>query len=155
MSERKLLIPEYSARDLLAANVARLMQENPELGSPRLLAKSCYWPAHSSKAGLRVSERFIRYVLNPTSKGAHSPSLDVVAAIAAAFKTDAWRLLVDDRQIYLYMLGKTFSGREAVPDAHVEKHIPLPPATAPAKPPKVAAERHRKRRPHARPDDDE
>lgn len=122
-------LPDYSARDLLAANVQQLMDEHPDLNTAKKLAARCRWPdsAGPKRRGNPLSERYIRYVVNPDPEAPHSPSLDVINAIATAFKTEAWRLLVDDRTFRLWTMGKLFSNREAVADEHVERHLPLPP----------------------------
>lgn len=121
---------DYSARDLLAANVRELMHDRPDLDTPKKLAAKCRWPdsAGPRRRGKQLSERYIRYVLSPTADEQHSPSIDVVTAIATAFGTHAWRLLVDDKTMRLWALGKLFSNDEAVTDQHVEKHLPLPPS---------------------------
>jgi hypothetical protein len=124
-----VILPEYSARDLLAANVRELMRNRPDLDTSRKLAARCRWPdsAGPLRRGKPLSERYIRYVLNPTADEQHSPSIDVVTAIATALGTQAWRLLVDDKTLRQYMMGKLFSMEDAVPDKQVEKHLPLPP----------------------------
>lgn len=120
----------HNARALLAANVEELMRAHPDLDTARKLAARAKWPASAGpkRRGKPLSERYIRYVLNPTAEAQHSPSLDVLTAIAEAFKTEPWRLLVNDKTLRLWALGKLFSNDEAVPDQHVEKHLPLPPS---------------------------
>lgn len=120
-----VIVLEYDARSHLAANVARLMQAHPDKESPAKLAKQTYWPA-GRKKGKRVSERQIRYLLD-TRDDAPSPGLDVIVAIANAFEVPAWQLLADDKMIRLWEIGRLFSMPEAVSDATVEKHLPLPP----------------------------
>jgi hypothetical protein len=125
-----VILPNYNARDLLAANVRRLMDEHPDKSSPSKLARRCFWPA-GAKQGKRVSERQIRYVLDTRTDSVPpvpSPTLDLVIAIGNAFDVPAWQLLVDDRQLRTWMVGKLFSASEAVSDAQVERHLPLPPA---------------------------
>lgn len=123
-------LPDYSARDLLAANVQQLMDEHADLNTAKKLAAKCRWPASAGpkRRGKPLSERYIRYVLRPDPDDQHSPSLDVVTAIAVAFKTQAWRLLIDDATFRLWMMGKLFSNKEAIPDERVERHLPLPPS---------------------------
>lgn len=124
-----MILPEYDARDLLAANVARLMLEHPDRGSARKLAAKSFWPATAGpkRRGKALSERYVRYVLNPVPDAAHSPSLDIITAIATAFGVQAWQLIVDDKQLRTWMVGKLFSSSDAATDAKVEAHYPLPP----------------------------
>jgi hypothetical protein len=127
-----MIVPEYSARDVLAANVQRLMDEHGDLGSPGKLAKRCFWPG-GNKKGKRVSERQIRYVLDTRAGAAlpsPSPSLDLIVAIGNAFKVPAWQLLVDDKQLRVWMVGKLFTSSEGISDKAVEQHLPLPPRKA-------------------------
>lgn len=119
-------------RELLAANLARLMDETPEKGTPRLLSKVARWPEGSSKAGDPVSPRIIRYVLDTRDEAPpYSPTLDLVVALAEAFKVPPWQLLADDRLLKLWNLGKLFTISEAVTDKEVEKHLPFPPEDRP------------------------
>lgn len=120
---------DYSERHLLAENIKRLMTERPELSSPAKLAKECRWPA-GKKKGRKVSERQIRYALDTRVDAlppVPSPTLDLIVAIANAFSVPTWQLLADDRLIKLWSLGKLFTMSEAVTDAKVEQHLPLPP----------------------------
>lgn len=123
------ILPEYNARDLLAANVEQLMRESSDMKTAKTLAAACRWPATAGpkRRGKKLSERYIRYVLTPGTDNSPSPSLDVITAIATAFNTHAWRLLVDDRTLRLWMMGKLFSMSEGVTDREVEKHLPFPP----------------------------
>jgi nitrous oxide reductase len=129
-----MLMPEYDAREQLAANVSDLMRASDDKKSAKALAAKCRWPetAGPKRRGKKLSERYIRYVLNPAPDAAHSPSLDVITAIANAFGTPAWRLLVDDKTLRVWMVGKLFTTSEGVSDQEVEKHLPLPPGAAPA-----------------------
>lgn len=124
-----MIVPTYNARDLLAANVAELMRQHPDLGTSKKLAARARWPASAGpkRRGKPLSERYIRYVLNPSADEQHSPSLDVIVAISTAFGIDAWRLLVDEKAIRQWMVGKLFTPDEAASDAKVEQHLPLPP----------------------------
>lgn len=124
-----LILPRDSARDLLAANVSELMRTHPDKASPAKLAKRCFWPATAGpkRRGKRLSERYVRYVVNPVAEANHSPSLDVIEAIAKAFDLEAWQLLVNEKHLRLWMMGKLFSNAEAVTNAKVEQHYPLPP----------------------------
>lgn len=123
-----MIVPDYSARDLLAANLERLMAEHPDKATPSKLSKRCFWPA-GDKKGEPVAPRTIRYVLDRRAgaAAAPSPSLDLIVALAEAFGLPAWQLLVDDRQLRTWMVGKLFTSGEAVTDAKVEAHIPRPP----------------------------
>lgn len=129
-----MVTPNPTARELLAANVAELMRAHPDMDTARKLASRAKWPASAGpkRRGKPLSERYVRYVLSPTADAQHSPSLDVIIAIADAFKTEAWRLLVNEKTLRLWALGKLFSNDEAVTDQHVEKHLPLPPSEAKA-----------------------
>lgn len=122
-----MLLPDYSPRDLLAANLRRLMDDERyvDKSSPKKLAKVSFWPS-GSKAGKPLSERQVRYMLD-TSPDSPSPSLDAIVAVGNAFKIPAWQLLVDDRAMRKWMVGKLFTAEDGVPDAEVEKHLPLPP----------------------------
>lgn len=123
-----MILPKYDARDVLAANLERLMADNPELGTRKQLAAKCFWPEGNRKAGKNVSERIIGYVLDRrVVADPYSPSLDLITAFALAFNVPAWQLLVDDKQLRTWMVGKLFSTEDAVSDQHVEKHLPLPP----------------------------
>lgn len=129
-------IPAYSAREVLATNVAALMSEHDDLNSAKKLAARCRWPATAGpkRRGKALSERYIRYVLNPTADSQHSPSLDVIQAIAEALDTQAWRLLVDEKAFRQWMVGKLFTTSEAVSDIKVEQHLPLPPDSTQRRP---------------------
>lgn len=129
-----MITADPTARELLAANVDELMRAHPDLDTPRKLALRAKWPpsAGPKRRGKPLSERYIRYVLNPTVDAQHSPSLDVITAIAEAFKTEPWRLLVNEKTLRLWALGKLFSNDQAVTDQHVEKHLPLPPGSGAA-----------------------
>ena len=121
-----------TARELLAANVGELMRSTPELDTAKKLAAKAKWPASAGpkRRGKALSERYVRYVLNPTAEAQHSPSLDVITAIADAFKTEPWRLLVNEKTLRLWAIGKLFTIEGAVSDSHVERHLPLPPENA-------------------------
>lgn len=127
-----MILPAYDARQLLAENVAALMGKHVELSTSKKLAAAAKWPpsAGPKRRGKQLSERYIRYVLNPSADEQHSPSLDVIVAIASAFDVEAWQLLVDDKAIRQWMVGKLFTSSEAVTDAKVEAHLPLPPGAA-------------------------
>lgn len=129
-------------RELLAANVAELMREHADLNTAKKLAARARWPdsAGPKRRGQPLSERYVRYVLNPTADAQHSPSLDVITAIADAFRTEPWRLLVNEKALRLWALGKLFSNDEAVTDQHVERHLPLPPRAGRTAGPKESEE---------------
>jgi hypothetical protein len=124
-----VIVPEYSARDLLAANLQRLMAEHPDKDSPDKLSKACFWPA-GRKKGENVAPRTIRYALDArvdADPPVPSPSLDLIIAIANAFEVPAWQLVADQRILRLSELGKLFTMSESVSDQQVERHLPLPP----------------------------
>jgi hypothetical protein len=89
----------YLFRAVLARNLTRLMEEHTDRSSPAKLSQHSIWPIGSTKAGKKVSERQIRYVLEPHGPLAPSATLDLVTALANAFKVPPWRLLADDEQI--------------------------------------------------------
>lgn len=120
-----MILPQLEPREQLAAKVKSLMEASADKGTPRLLSKVCYWPPGSKKAGRKVSERNICYVLD-TSEFSPSPTLDVIVAIANAFSVPAWQLLVDEKQVRLWMVGRLLSTTE-VRDSHVERHLPPTP----------------------------
>lgn len=95
-------------RELLAANIERLMADTPGMDTPEKLAKFCRWPTGHKKAGKKIAPRTIRYLLD-TRKDAPSPSLDMVAAIAAAFGRPPWELLTDDEQTRHYLVSRILS----------------------------------------------
>lgn len=118
---------EYSARDLLAANLARHMEETPALDSPEKLSPRCFWPA-GTKKGKPVAPRTIRYVLeteSKTDKPTPSPSLDLIVALAAAFKVQPWEMLVDDEEARRWVLARLLTGKTAV-DARVAQSFSVP-----------------------------
>lgn len=126
-----VIIPLYDARELLIENVKRLMGDHPDKGSAAKLGAACIWPA-GKKKGQKVGERTIRYLLDTRTDmipPRPSPSLDLIVAIANAFNTPAWQLLVDDKQLRTWMVGKLFSAGDAATDARVERYLPLPPST--------------------------
>ncbi len=120
-----MILPNYTARELLAEQVKKLMEARPTLSSPRLLAKAAHWPA-GKKKGKPVSERQIRYLLD-TSDDAPSPTLDLIVAVAKAFDVAPWQLLVDDKQLRIWAVGKLFSESEVVGDEEVAKFLPPAP----------------------------
>lgn len=124
-----MIVPEYDPKLLLADNLKRLMDEHPDKSSPAKLSKVSKWPA-GPKRGQNISPRVIAYLLDtrPEAKP-YSPTLDLIVGIADAFKVPAWQLLVDDKQLRTWMVGKLFSAEEAVADSAVERHYPLPPSS--------------------------
>lgn len=125
---------EYTARDLLAANLLRHMEETPALDSPEKLSKRCFWPA-GAKKGKRVAPRTIRYVLeteSKTDKPTPSPSLDLIVALATAFEVQPWEMLVDDDQARKWVMARILIGKTA-PDSVVEKNYHTPAPQSPAK----------------------
>lgn len=135
---------DYNARAVLAENVKRLMREHPEFTSPAKLSRRCFWP-YGNKAGKRVSERRIRYVLSPRPADNFSPTLDLVEAIGAAFNVPAWRLLVDDTHLRGWAAERLFPVPGPATGAPRPAPSPLeatvPPRQAP--PPSTAASRRK------------
>lgn len=120
---------DYSARKLLAENLARLMADHPDKSTPAKLAKVARWPS-GKKRGREISERQIRYALDIRTDAVPaipSPTLDLVIRIANAFDVPAWKLLAPRRVHRVWELGKLFTYTESVSDGEVEKHLPLPP----------------------------
>lgn len=109
----------YTPRQLLAANVRKLMDLATGLGTPEKLAARCFWPTGHKKSGKPIAARTIRYVLD-SRQDAPSPSVDLIFAIAAALGRQPWELLADDDQTRRYLLGVIFGARGA-PDEVVER----------------------------------
>jgi hypothetical protein len=113
----------YHLRAVLARNLTRLMEEHTDRSSPAKLSQHSIWPIGSTKAGKKVSERQIRYVLEPHGPLAPSATLDLVTALANAFKVPPWRLLADDSQIREWAmdrLGPAADEQDAPPPARVD-----------------------------------
>lgn len=79
---------KYSVREVLANNVRRLIDSEPEGGlkSQEKIAKRANKPG-----GKRVAQTAVGYLLRPTSRV--SPKLDTITAVAEAFGKDPWQLL--------------------------------------------------------------
>lgn len=79
---------KYSVREVLANNVRRLMDSEPEMGlkSQEKIAKRANKPG-----GKRVAQTAVGYLLRPTSR--ISPKLDTITAVAEAFGMEPWQLL--------------------------------------------------------------
>lgn len=79
---------KYSVREVLAHNVRRLMDSEPEEGlkSQVKIAKRSNKPG-----GKRVAQTAVGYLLRPTSRV--SPKLDTITAVAEAFGKEPWQLL--------------------------------------------------------------
>jgi len=79
---------KYSVREVLANNVRRLMDSEPEDGlkSQEKIAKRANKPG-----GKRVAQTAVGYLLRPTSRV--SPKLDTITAVAEAFGKEPWQLL--------------------------------------------------------------
>lgn len=122
---------EYTPRQLLAANVRKLMDEKPALDSAEKLAKHCKWPDGHKKAGKKIAPRTIRYLLDDR-QDAPSPTVDLVFAIAKALERQPWELLADDEQTRKYLLGMLLHSAPA-DDERVGMHLPKSPRRA-AKP---------------------
>jgi hypothetical protein len=109
-----------------------MMERNPDLNSPRKLAARATWPADSGgeRAGKNVSERMVRYVLEPgrapRDKKIPSISLDFITALASAFGEPVWRLLVDDDAARHWVVTKLL-GAAAAPDERVAAALGTPP----------------------------
>lgn len=112
-------LPDYTPRQLLAANVRRLMESTPGITSAEKLAPRCKWPSGHKKAGKKIAPRTIRYVLD-ARQDSPSPSVDLICAIALALGRQPWDLLADDEQTRKYLLGVLMSGR-AASDSSVER----------------------------------
>lgn len=82
-------------RDVLAENLRALMAQNKNMGTPARLAKSCYWPKGSAKAGEQISQRLIAYMLDG-STGNHGPTLEAIEGVAAGLGVDPLSLLAPD-----------------------------------------------------------
>lgn len=78
-------------KDVLRANVEKVMLTRPGLETPPKLAKRCYWPRGDRKGSL-IGARTIGYIFDET---AHSPNLDVVEAVGNALEVESWQLLKD------------------------------------------------------------
>lgn len=104
---------EYTARAVLAANLARLMEETPALDTPDKLSKRCFWPA-GKKKGKRVAPRTIRYALDTREDAVPpipSPTLDLIAALAGAFGIPPWHMLVDDEEARRWVVSRLLIGK--------------------------------------------
>lgn len=79
---------KYSVREVLAHNVRRLMDSEPEEGlkSQEKIAKRA-----SKPGGKRVAQTAVGYLLRPASRV--SPKLDTITAVAEAFGKEPWQLL--------------------------------------------------------------
>ena len=107
-----------SQRELIAANVRRLMDRNPDLDSPDKLARRSIWPYGNKKAGKSVGARTIRYLLDirqpkDLPQALPAPSVDLLVAIAAAFGKQPWELLADDEQTRHYLVTKLINAAPA------------------------------------------
>lgn len=87
-------------RHNFAVDYRRTLRENLRLlierrgDTSKSLARRAHYTA-GTKKGERVSERTVRYVLDPNPE-APSPSLDALAAIAKAYDLPVWGLLLPD-----------------------------------------------------------
>lgn len=106
------LKPTYTPRELLAANVRKLMDKAAGMESPEKLAAKCRWPNGHKKAGKLIAPRTIRYLLD-CRQDAPSPSVDLIFAIASALSRQPWELLADDDQTRHYLLGMLMASRPA------------------------------------------
>lgn len=77
-------ISTMSARDILAANIQRLMDANPSLSSLVKVA------AEAKRKGHTVSKNAV----DSAKSGSHAVNMDTLDGIARAFEMDAWQLLV-------------------------------------------------------------
>lgn len=116
-----------SPRELVAANVRRLMAVTPDLDTPAKLAKKCYWPHGNKKAGKRLGARTIRYLLDTrqTVPPPPAPSVDVLVAIARAFGRQPWELLADDEQTRRYLVTRLLNS-DPLPDSQVPASFTAP-----------------------------
>lgn len=112
-------LADYTPRQLLAANVRRLMEATPDMRTAERLAPRCLWPSGHKKAGKKIAPRTIRYVLD-ARQDSPSPSVDLICAIAFALGRQPWELLADDEQTKKYLLGVLMSSSRAA-DSSVER----------------------------------
>lgn len=77
-------ISTMSARDILAANIQRLMDASPSLSSLVKVA------AEAKRRGHAVSKNAV----DSAKSGAHAVNMDTLDGIARAFDMEAWQLLV-------------------------------------------------------------
>lgn len=77
-------ISTMSARDILAANIQRLMDANPSLSSLVKVA------AEAKRRGHTVSKNAV----DSAKSGSHAVNMDTLDGIARAFDMEAWQLLV-------------------------------------------------------------
>lgn len=111
-----------SSREVLAANLARLMEQTPGLNSQ---------PAVGKRAG--VAPTHVGRILRQES----AATIDMLDAIAGAFGLTAWELLTDSEQTRRLAIERMMFGNH-VPDARVEEALPPPPS-------KVIAMKRRRR----------
>lgn len=74
-------LADYTPRQLLAANIRRLMDSSADMKSPERLAPRCKWPSGHKKAGKKIAPRTIRYALD-ARQDSPSPSVDLICAIS-------------------------------------------------------------------------
>lgn len=107
----------FAPRELLAANIAKLMAVTMGKDTPEKLAKFCRWPVGNKKAGKKIAPRTIRYMLD-TRADAPAPSIDLIFAVAAALDRQPWELLADDEQTRRYLVSRLLHS-EPVPDSKI------------------------------------
>lgn len=93
------------------------MSRTPGLGTQLALAK---------RTG--ISQSHLSDVLNCAT----STGVDLLADLAGALSLQPWELLADSEETKRAALARMMWGG-GIPDKDVEKHLPLPPKSAPAK----------------------
>jgi hypothetical protein len=111
-----------TSREILAANLARLMERTPGMNSQ---------PTVGKRAG--VAPTHIGRILRQES----AATIDMLDAIAGAFGLTAWELLTDSEQTRQLAVERMLFGNH-VSDDRVEQALPPPPS-------KVIAMRRRKK----------
>lgn len=114
MKKRQNSEPGREARKVLAANLKRLMEENPQYGSERLLSKAA-----------KVGAGSIGYMRAPDEG---NPTVDNIAKVAAVFGLEVWQIMHRD------MPKRAMTAREMqMYDAIEHAYQSLPPLSGGAK----------------------
>lgn len=96
MKKRQNPAPGLETRTILADNLKKLMEENPQFGSERALGKAA-----------KVGASSVGNMRHPTQG---NPTIDNIAKVAAVFGLQAWQLLhrdmparaMTDREVMMY-----------------------------------------------------